>query len=654
MINPHQIFNLFYKLLHFSSDLVAPALLKSDEPPQVEESINLLITHDTFMIVITLFFAVIFLIVMYGRWLKVKLAFQATSKQSFIDSLLSNTKEGIWIANKDREIEKVNVAYTDIMGFDESETTGKCFKVFKDEGRNYEVENIIWQEVVKTGFWHGEIWTVTKDGHRISVDMSVTRVATEQKFTGQVDVKYVGMMFDVTDRKYNERALHQLATRDQLTELPNRTLFVEYIKHSIATIQPTLPHFAVVFIDIDNFKKVNANVGLLQGDTIIGLVAERLQKQLDASVTLARLGGDEFALLLPSQLCASQPINYIEKVIHDIQSCFVETFRLDDHEVNLTTSIGVAIYPTHGAQCDELMRCADTALNRVKISSRNDALIFDHVMDDISSDNLNVESELVAAINGNELSVHYQPLFHSKQDQIYGFEALVRWNSKTRGVVPPGQFIHIAEQNGLIRQVDFLVLKEAFAAAERWDELGLMRGRIAVNISSVNFQQAEFVSHIKKLVADVNGNCKNIELELTETAMMIDADTVAKNISILKSMGFTIALDDFGTGFSSLGHLKQFDIDKVKIDRSFIHEIEFNEQDRNIASVIIQLAHHLRLDVVAEGIENEQQAYLLHVMGCHRMQGYLFSRPLTEPKLIEFLKSEEKNVMGLSKRIKVS
>ncbi|MUH72677.1 putative bifunctional diguanylate cyclase/phosphodiesterase [Psychrosphaera haliotis] len=633
-------------------EFVAP-VLKERPVVEPEETLNILINHDTIMMIITLFCAAVFIMVMYGRWLKVKLAFQATTKQSFIDSLLANTREAIWIADKDREIEKINTAYSDLFGLEEDEIVGKCFKVYNDEGRNYEVENIIWQEVVKTGFWHGELWTYNKDNQRISIDMSVTRVATSQKVTGQVEVKYVGMMFDVTDRKHNEQALHQLATRDQLTDLPNRTLFIEYIKHSISTIQPSLPHIAVAFIDIDNFKKVNSSIGLLEGDEIISMVAVRLEKQLDSSISIARLGGDEFALLVPNVLCGSNPIVYIEKVILDVQLCFKQTFRIADQEVNLTTSIGVAIYPTHGTKADALMRCADTALNRVKISGRNDALIFDHVMDDITSDDLNIESELVGALNNNELSIHYQPLFHSKEERIYGFEALVRWNSKTRGLVPPGHFIEIAEQNGLIRQVDFFVLKEAFSAAQRWYDKGLMRGRIAVNISSVNFQQAEFVCQIKELVASINGNCKLIELELTETAMMIDAPTVAKNISILKSMGFTIALDDFGTGFSSLGHLKQFDIDKVKIDRSFIHEIEFNEQDRNITSVIIQLAGHLNIDVVGEGVENEQQAYLLHVMGCHHLQGYLFSRPLPEPQLMEYLKELPKTLPNVSQRMNI-
>ncbi len=583
---------------------------------------------------------ILFVMVGYTSWIKTRLSFSSSRKQSFINSLLENTREGVWIANKDRDIEMINIAYSEITGFHEQEVLGKCFKILKEDGRNYEVESLIWQEVVKSGFWRGEVWTVTSQGEKVSIDLSVTKVTTEHNFTGQVDVKYVGLMTDVTARKQNEQSLHQLATRDQLTGLPNRTLFIEYIKHSITTIQSNNPHFAVMFIDLDNFKKVNSSIGLLQGDKLIKMVAGRLQHNLDCSLTLARLGGDEFALLIPSHLCGVSPTYFIKKVISEIQSCFVNTFRMEDNEINMTTSIGVAIYPNHGTKSDELMRCADTALNRVKISGRNDALVFDHIMDDITADKLNIESELVAALNKNELTVYYQPLYNSHQHRIYGFEALVRWQSPVRGLVAPDQFIHIAEQNGLIRSIDFFVLDEAFRAVRRWLEAGVMRGRISVNISSVNFQQADFVPKIKELVKNSNGLCEYIELELTETAMMIDADMVSKNISILKSLGFQIALDDFGTGFSSLGHLKQFDIDKVKIDRFFIHEIELSQQDRNIASVIIQLAGHLGIEVVAEGVENEHQAYLLHVMGCHHLQGYLISRPLAEEQLLLFLDNE--------------
>lgn len=604
--------------------------------------------RNSLVLIVTVFISVILVLMAYGRWIRVKLQFQAEQKQTFIDSLLENTRDGIWIANKDREIEKVNEAFEAITGHKANEVINKCFKVFKESGRNYEVESLIWQEVVKVGFWSGEIWTFDADNQKISIDLSVTRVATTNKMTGQVDIKFIGVMSDITNRKVNEQNLHQLATRDQLTQLPNRTLFVEYIKHSISTNQSNNPHFAILFIDLDNFKKVNSSVGLLQGDKLLSQVAERLTEKLDDALTLARLGGDEFALLVPSHLCGTTPVFYLKTVINEIQSCFKNTFSLDGADVNMTCSIGVSIYPKHGTQPDELMRCADTALNRVKISGRNGAVIFDHVMDDMTTDSLNIESELVAAINNEELEVYYQPLYNSVLNHIYGFEALLRWHSPERGVVPPDQFIPIAEDNGLIRFIDLYVLRKAFAANQRWLEQGLMRGRIAVNISSNNFQQADFVNQIKELVHEVEGDCSQIELELTETAMMMDPQMVSKNIAILKGLGFKITLDDFGTGFSSLGHLKQFNIDKVKIDRSFVHEIEHSEQDKNIASVIIQLGHHLGIEIVGEGVENENQSFMLHVMGCVQQQGYLISKPLPEPQLIEFLNKEDEFLTKIS------
>lgn len=596
--------------------------------------------QNTLILIVAIFLAGLLAIMAYGKWITMSLTFHNNRRQTFIDSLMENTKEGIWIANKDREIEQVNNAFTEITGIKSEDALNKCFKIMKDSGRNYEVENLIWQEVVKSGFWHGEIWSYREDGQRVSFDMSVTRVSTESKLSKKIDIKYVGMITDVTDRKQNEQAMHQLATRDQLTTLPNRTLFVEYIKHSISTVQSNLPHFAIAFIDLDHFKKVNTSIGLLQGDKLIKQVADRLTAVLDPSLTLARLGGDEFALLIPGHLCGNNPIFYIKRVVADIQQEFESVFVLDDAEVNMTTSIGVSIFPNHGTKADQLMRCADTALNRVKISGRNSALIFDHLMDDITSDQLNIESELVAAISNRELVVFYQPVYHTQHHSISGFEALVRWQSPVRGLVPPDQFIPIAEQNGLIRQLDFYVLEQALIKAEEWRQQGVLKGRIAVNISSINFQQADFVEQVSQLVNKVNGDCNFIELELTETAMMKGADLVSKNIDSLKNMGFSIALDDFGTGYSSLLHLRQFNIDKVKIDRSFTKEIELSTQDRNITSVIIQLANALSIEVVAEGVENETQAYILHVMGCFLLQGYLVSRPLPEAQLMMFLEKE--------------
>ncbi len=635
-----------------NSFLVVTAPLSSSRSPSLSLQPDVYGFHeDTLILIITIFLAVLLAIMGYGKWIKLSLSFHANRRQSFIDSLMENTKEGIWIANKDREIEQVNGAFLEMTGWTEPEVMHKCFKVMKESGRNYEVENLIWQEVVKSGFWHGEIWTYNNEGQRVSFDMSVTRVSTESKITKQLDIKYVGLMSDVTDRKVNEQTMHQLATRDQLTDLPNRTLFLEYIKHSISTVQNHNPHFAIAFIDLDNFKKVNTSIGLVQGDNLIKQVSKRLLAAVDPSITVARLGGDEFALLIPSHLCGNSPVAYIKRVIGEVQQCFEAVFVLDDTEVNMNTSLGISIYPNHGTQADQLMRCADTALHRVKISGRNSALIFDHLMDDISSDQLNIESELVAAISNREFIVYFQPVYHSNHHCISGFEALVRWQSPARGLVPPDQFIPIAEQSGLIRQLDFFVLEQAFAKVEHWLEKGYLKGRIAVNISPVNFQQPDFVDQVGKIVQKTSGDCNFIELELTETAMMKNKDLVEKNIRKLKSMGFSIALDDFGTGYSSLMHLQQFNIDKVKIDRSFIKEVETNSQDRSIVSVIIQLANALEIQVVAEGVENESQAYMLHVMGCVLMQGYFISRPLPESQLLMFLDKEVEYLKKVTERV---
>jgi len=589
------------------------------------------------IVFIACFLLALLMVIAYERLNRVKVMFKTIKQQAFISSLLDSTREGVWIANQDREIQSVNQAFSDITGFSLANVEGKSFQLLTDFGRNHEVESLIWQEVIKSGFWAGEVWSKKADGEKISIDMSVTRVESEDKLIGKMDVKYVGVFSDVTSRKKSERDLRQLATRDPLTNLANRTLFIEHVKHSIETISPANPHFAVMFIDLDNFKKVNESLGPLKGDEFLQQVAQRLADCLPKGISIARLGGDEFALLIPNHLFSGVPAFFIKRVATDIQRELQPAFYLDRTEISITASIGVSIFPNHGDKPELLMRCADTALNRVKITGRNNCLVYDHVMDDLANDKLSLESELISALHNDEFLVYYQPKYKIQQNQVSGFEALVRWQNPNRGLVPPDQFISIAEDNGLIRQLDFWVLRQVCKQIKYWLKTGALNGKVAVNISALNFQQAEFCQSVINLISEEGDLIPYIELEITETAMMRDPDRALESVKTLRSKGFSIALDDFGTGHSSLGYLKRFPIDRIKIDRAFVQDIEYSAQDRNIASVIVQLAKHLGIEVIAEGVESEAQAYLLHVMGCNEIQGYFISRPIIAEQVEQFL-----------------
>ena len=598
------------------------------------------------------FLLVLVAIIAYERFGRLKVVFKAIKQQAFITSLLESTREGVWIANKDREIQSVNQAFVDITGYQLDQVEGASFQLHTDFGRNHEVESLIWQEVIKSGFWSGEIWTKRENGEKLSIDLSVTRVETENKVLGKTDVRFVGVFSDVTERKKSERDLRQLATRDPLTNLANRTLFIEKIHHSIDTISQINPHFAVMFLDLDNFKKVNESLGPVQGDELLRLVGERIAGCLAKGISLARMGGDEFALLIPAHLFSGVPAFYIKRVATDIQRELQPAFLVQNIEISITASMGVSIFPNHGDKPELLMRCADTALNRVKITGRNNCLIYDHVMDDMANDRLSLESELIRAINNDEFLVYYQPKYKIKENEVCGFEALIRWQNPNRGLVPPDQFISMAEDNGLIRQLDFWVLRTVCRQIKTWLDMGTMRGKVAVNISALNFQQADFCDSVFSLINEEGDLIDYIELEVTETAMMRDPERALQSINLLKSKGFSIALDDFGTGHSSLGYLKKFPIDRLKIDRTFIKEIEFSTQDRNITSVIVQLAKHLGIAVIAEGIETEEQAYLLHVMGCNEIQGYFVSRPIIAAQVESFVKVDARKLQGINERDK--
>ena len=579
-------------------------------------------------------------IYLYERYKRFKMAFGRMKQQAFINSLLESTKDGVWIANKDREIYSVNQAFCDITGFASEEVMQHSFKITNKDGRDHELESLIWQEVTKAGFWAGEVWSQKKTGEAISIDLSVTRVETSDKLVNIKDVRYVGVFSDVTDRKNSEQALQKLATRDPLTELANRTLCIELIEQAIARANPADPNFALMFIDLDNFSKVNANLGPLQGDELIKQVAQRLTEAVDKAISVARLTGDEFAMLVPNHLLIGEPSFYIRRLVNDIKRKLHTSFLLANAEVNINASFGISLYPQHGHTPEALMRCADTALKKIKQSGKNNFMLYASDLDHGESELLSLESELIRAFDQDEFKVYFQPKYLVQQHFISGYEALVRWDNPTRGIVAPDKFIALAEQNGLIRQLDSAVLKKVCKQIVEWQKQGIFFGKIAVNISALNFQQREFCHTIQNIVLEHNVKPELIELEITESAMMSDPEQTLANLNELRSLGFSIALDDFGTGHSSLGHLKYFPIDRVKIDRSFIKDIEHSEQDKNVTSVIIQLAKHLNMHVIAEGVENQSQAYILHVLGCNEIQGYLISKPLPAEQVLPFLQEQ--------------
>ncbi|RRJ23832.1 EAL domain-containing protein [Rheinheimera mesophila] len=564
---------------------------------------------------------------------------QQLEQQLMISSLFDNTQDAVWLGDEQLRIEKVNQAFCHITGFDAKQMQGQTLQLYTAQGHQTELLKTIVQQLQQFNFWRGEVWSKKANGDSFALSLAITLLSGKEM---QEPKLYLAIFSDVTNRKLNERELRKLSTRDPLTQLPNRALFLEHLDRAFYSCSSRFPHFAVLLVDLDRFAKINDSLGHDSGNQLLKMVAERLQKQLPAGYILAKLGVDEFAILVPSHFSVEQFDLLLNRLSLQLLLQIRQPIALGDLEITLTASIGIAVYPDDGRSSDILMRSADTALHHAKQMGRNNAQFFNDKMLQRTPEYLALESDLWRGISQGEFKVVYQPKYNVGSNTIVGYEALCRWHNPVRGIVSPLMFIPIAEENGVIIQLDRLVFSQVCAQIQQWQHQGRMRGRVAVNLSVQQLQQPDLLDFLRQELEHYQLDAALLELEITETAMMRDADHCLEVMHQLKAMGFTLALDDFGTGYSSLGYLKRFPIDTLKIDRAFIKDMDTSEQDRNITSTIIRLAGYLKIAVVAEGVETEMQAYLLHVMGCQVVQGYLFSPPVQPEQIAALLDKEPK------------
>lgn len=440
---------------------------------------------------------------------------------------------------------------------------------------------------------------------------------------------------DVTERKQAEQHIQQLAYFDSLTGLPNRTLLHDRLNQILEQSKREEKHVGVVFLDIDSFKWINDTLGHAGGDTLLKAVAERLKHRLRASDTCARLGGDEFVIVLS----AVQHVQDVSHATRDIMDALSLPFELDGQELFITASIGIAIAPLDGEDVGNLLKNADTAMYAAKEAGKNTYKFFSKEMNQRAVERMSLESNLRRALEREEFSLSYQPQIDTQTGRIVGMEALLRWNHFDMGLVSPGKFIPVAEETGLIVPIGEWVLRTACAQAQSWVDAGYSRIRVAVNISGVQFKQGNLTAVVRQVLEETGLNPVNLEIELTESVLMENAASAATMLRELKSLGVHLAIDDFGTGYSSLTYLKNFPIDRLKIDQLFIRDITTNPDDASISEAIIALAHSLKLDVIAEGVETREQMDFLRLLNCHEMQGYYFSRPVSQEKIHQLLRN---------------
>ena len=445
----------------------------------------------------------------------------------------------------------------------------------------------------------------------------------------------VGTVFDMTMQKAAEAKIRELADFDVLTGLPNRRLLNDRISQLLAAAERDETPFALLFLDLDHFKRINDSLGHSVGDELLCAVANRLAGAVRKVDTLARLGGDEFILALPG-IHAASAIDVARRLVEECNVPFV----VAGHDLTVTPSVGVAMCPQDGKDIETLLRNADAAMYKAKELGRNTFQFYAAEMNTATLERLMLESSLRRAVRNQEFELHYQPLVSLSSGLIIGVEALIRWRHPELGMIMPDRFIQLAEDTGLINPLGDWVLSEACRQAQAWIDAGLPPLIMAVNVAPVQFRQAGFVEAVAGALASSGLEPALLELEVTERTVMHDADIHIGTLTALHRMGVELSIDDFGTGYSSLAYLKRFPVSKLKIDRSFVRDLETDADDQAIASTIVSMGRNLRLTVLAEGVETREQLVLLQGMDCDMAQGYLFSRPLPGDKIIGLLEQQ--------------
>lgn len=458
---------------------------------------------------------------------------------------------------------------------------------------------------------------IRKDGDRVPVLVGGTRLDGEHE-------RGVAFVLDLTERKRAEERVRYLAQHDALTDLPNRLLFRDRVTQAIAQAQRSKNLIAVLFIDLDHFKNVNDSLGHQIGDELLQTAAQRLRACVRTGDSVARLGGDEFVISLPALHNGTDVLRVAGQVLDTLR----EPFLIGPNALRVSSSIGIALYPTDGQNADELMRAADTAMYYAKEKGRDNFQFFTARLNDAAQRRLAIANRLYPALNQGELSVHYQPQVNLESGEIFAAEALVRWQSPDLGTVPPHEFIKIAEETGFIAHLGEWVLREACKQLAAWWRAGHTELRVAVNLSPHQFMRPGFPDLAARILNESGLPATALEMEITEGVLMMQSVDNVATLEQLAGMGIRIAIDDFGTGYSSLAYLQRFPIQILKIDQSFVNGIGEDASDTSIVTAIIAMAHSLRLKVVAEGVETAEQANFLKRHGCFAAQGYHFSRPV--------------------------
>jgi diguanylate cyclase (GGDEF)-like protein/PAS domain S-box-containing protein len=548
------------------------------------------------------------------------------------EKVFETTFEGIMVTDAHLVIESINPAFTKITGYEAYEVLGKTPGILSSGRHDSDYYRKMRLELAENGCWQGEIWNRRKNGEIYPEWLSISTVKNEE---GQI-TNYVAIFSDITERKASEDHVRHLAHHDALTNLPNRMLLMERLSHALAHAHRHGQRVAVMFLDLDRFKNINDTLGHAVGDQLLKSVAARLSECVREDDTVARLGGDEFVIILEEMSGIQDAAGVAQKLIHALE----RPMMLERQEVFATTSIGISVYPDDGDNADTLIKHADTAMYRAKEQGRNNCQFYLADMNERALERLTMENSLRHALELNEFMLYYQPQVDLRTRSITGMEALLRWQHPDFGLVEPARFIPIAEETGLIVPIGEWVLRTACFQNKAWQDAGMPRLHVAVNLSARQFKQPNLVSVVSQVLADSGLEPRYLELEITESIAMEHAEETIARLNELKAMGVTISMDDFGTGHSSLSYLKRFPIDTLKIDRSFVQDVLLDSQDAAIAAAITTMARSLKMKVVSEGVETQEQIGFLREHDREEVQGYYFSHPLPADAFADMLRSK--------------
>jgi diguanylate cyclase (GGDEF)-like protein/PAS domain S-box-containing protein len=544
--------------------------------------------------------------------------------------VIRNMSEAVTVTDLDFHFISVNTAFTRMTGYAEHEVIGREASMLNGSRHAPDSYTHLRQMLAETGHWRGELWQRRKDGEEFLCWVELNEVCD----TAGQRTHMIGVLTDITDRKRAEQELRYLANYDTLTGLPNRALLGERLGAAVINARRSGQKVGLLFLDLDRFKHVNDSLGHTAGDRTLKAAGARLRQCVRENDVVARLGGDEFTVVLEDLADVRGAEEMAQRLIH----AFAKPLPVSGtQETVISPSIGIAMYPDHGQTPADLLKCADTAMYQAKAVGRNTWAVYHPGMDARARDHATLINELRRALDRGELRLVYQPKLAIQTGRITGMEALLRWHNRDLGEIPPSVFIPLAEETGQIHEISAYVFATACADLRRFRENGHHHLTMAINLSAAQLNRPDLTSHICDLLAEHDVTPNQVELELTESMVMANAEQSVRMLGELKSIGTRLAIDDFGTGYSSLAYLKRLPIDTLKIDQEFVGDVTTDPDDAAITSTIITMAHSLQIKVVAEGVETAEQLAFLRAQRCDEIQGYWLSRPLSAEACLDFL-----------------